>query len=52
MLIKKLSFFDSFAWFASILITFHNICDTIGRTLAGKYIIVSKKIYPYVCLFR
>eukprot|EP00347_Sterkiella_histriomuscorum_P021950 403332207 len=52
MLKKKLDFIDSFAWFANGIITLHNVCDTIGRTLAGRWIIVNKKNYPYVCLIR
>lgn len=52
MLIKKLDFFGSFAWFANSIITFHNLCDTLGRTLAGKYIFVNKRIFPLVCCIR
>jgi len=52
MLVKKLDFMSSFPWFANFIITLHNLCDTIGRTLAGKWVLVSKQAYPYVCLVR
>ena len=52
MLAHKLDSVSSFAWFANIIITLHNVCDTLGRTLAGRIVIISKQAYPYVCLLR
>ena len=50
----ELSFFKeySFSWFAISIVTFHSICDTIGRHLGGNSTLISKKVYPWACASR
>ena len=50
----ELSFFKpyKYSWFAISIVTFHSLCDTLGRHLGGTFNIISKKAYPWVCASR
>ena len=48
----KLSFISSFAWFAIAIITYHNILDTLGRYLGGRFVIIPKHFFYLAALSR
>ena len=48
----ELSFFTSFSWFAISIVTFHSVCDTLGRHLGGVYNVIPKHLYPWACASR
>jgi hypothetical protein len=43
MLEQQLSFIPNFSWFVITIVTFASLCDTVGRTLADYFELVSSK---------
>ena len=43
---------NDMSWFVITMITYHSLFDTLGRYLAGKFNIIRKEIFFWVCLSR
>jgi hypothetical protein len=52
MLQNKLTFISSFSWFVITIITYATAMDFIGRFIASKCDIISKRAYLVACLIR
>ena len=52
MLKYQWTFIDNFSWFVITLVTYASVCDTIGRYIAGKKDLVSKRSFFVSALVR